>query len=344
MYSGSRPLSVRNITVFRQLESHSFLFRLIIGGLVIAACFLFLPFLVTSLDSNSVQAQGTDLSYDSLSATMPDSSNVITSSLATMMNEAGQTAYQVKDGATKSTRSFSSATAKSSRIIIGSTAQGAKATIEGVGNGLSFIGAIAGNGISFVFSIPGNTLDIIARAPVINNILRPSDHQDVPLIDPNSPELLAALTALPPTSPAASNQAALPHGADGPVWPIHGRITTQFGVNHRPYQDTHTGLDISDGQRSGVTQIKPFRSGRVIETIHSRYGYGNHVIIDHGNGVTSVYAHLYSISVEVGQQVTTNTVIGLEGSTGLSTGTHLHFEVRVNGKAADPHKFITGQP
>jgi murein DD-endopeptidase MepM/ murein hydrolase activator NlpD len=71
---------------------------------------------------------------------------------------------------------------------------------------------------------------------------------------------------------------------------------------------------------------------------------GNHVIVDHGNGVTSVYAHLHSISVQVGQDVTLDTTLGLEGSTGASTGTHLHFEIRVNGQAANPQQFISGQP
>jgi murein DD-endopeptidase MepM/ murein hydrolase activator NlpD len=167
--------------------------------------------------------------------------------------------------------------------------------------------------------------------------------EEVPIIDPNSPELLAALTALPPAKTKDAKQAATRDNSD-PVWPIHGAITTNFGVPHWPYQATHTGLDISDGQASGVTPVKPFRPGRVVDVVASGSGLGNHVVVDHGQGVTSVYAHLASISVKVGQKVAQGTTLGLEGSTGASTGTHLHFEIRVHGRAADPHRFINGQP
>jgi murein DD-endopeptidase MepM/ murein hydrolase activator NlpD len=68
------------------------------------------------------------------------------------------------------------------------------------------------------------------------------------------------------------------------------------------------------------------------------------LVIDHGGGLSSVYGHLYSISVKAGQMVDTNTVLGYEGSTGASTGTHLHFEIRVNGQPEDPKKFIPGLP
>lgn len=131
----------------------------------------------------------------------------------------------------------------------------------------------------------------------------------------------------------------------GPVaqWPIHGAITTPFGVPELPYELIHTGLDISDGQAPGATPIRPFKPGVIVSVIRSG-GLGNHVIVDHGGGVTSVYGHLYSIAVRVGQQVGENTVLGYEGSTGISTGTHLHFEIRLNGQPVDPHKFIGGQP
>jgi murein DD-endopeptidase MepM/ murein hydrolase activator NlpD len=164
---------------------------------------------------------------------------------------------------------------------------------------------------------------------------------EVPIIDPNSPELRAALAALPP---AKTGNKTTSKSNSGPAWPIRGAITTHFGVPHWPYQHTHSGMDISDGRAPGITPIKPFRPGRVIDTIHSNYGLGNHVIVDHGNGVTSVYAHLASISVRTGQAVDLGTTLGHEGSTGASTGTHLHFEIRVNGQAADPRQFISGQP
>jgi murein DD-endopeptidase MepM/ murein hydrolase activator NlpD len=103
-------------------------------------------------------------------------------------------------------------------------------------------------------------------------------------------------------------------------------------------------MDISSGKASGVTVVKPIKPGRVIETVKSSKGLGNHVILDHGSGVTSIYAHFATISVKEGQTVDKNTPLGSEGSTGLSTGPHLHLEIRVNGQAADPRHFINGRP
>ena len=72
----------------------------------------------------------------------------------------------------------------------------------------------------------------------------------------------------------------------------------------------------------------------------ARGGYGNAVIIEHDGGVTTVYAHLSKIAVTAGDHVATGEAIGLIGSTGLSTGPHLHFEVRVGGVAKDPELFL----
>jgi murein DD-endopeptidase MepM/ murein hydrolase activator NlpD len=83
----------------------------------------------------------------------------------------------------------------------------------------------------------------------------------------------------------------------------------------------------------------------VTEVVHEgRLHLGNHVVVDHGNGVTSVYGHLDSTAVAIGQQVDLNTILGYEGTTGVSTGVHLHFEIRVQGQAADPRQFISGSP
>jgi murein DD-endopeptidase MepM/ murein hydrolase activator NlpD len=71
-----------------------------------------------------------------------------------------------------------------------------------------------------------------------------------------------------------------------------------------------------------------------------RGGYGNAVIIEHAGGISTVYAHLSKFAVETGDEVATGEVIGLIGSTGLSTGPHLHFEMRVGGVAKDPELFL----
>lgn len=138
---------------------------------------------------------------------------------------------------------------------------------------------------------------------------------------------------------AATNQA-----AGQTVWPLRGKVFTAFGVPHQPWQPTHTGMDISSAQPSGQTSITPFKEGTVLQVIRSNVGYGNHVIIDHGNGMTSLYAHLYSISVVPGQRVKPGDVVGYEGSSGTSTGTHVHFEVRQNGSPVNPRQYIANNP
>jgi murein DD-endopeptidase MepM/ murein hydrolase activator NlpD len=76
--------------------------------------------------------------------------------------------------------------------------------------------------------------------------------------------------------------------------------------------------------------------GRVIFAAHDPSGYGNLVEVDHGGGVVSMYAHLSGFSVRIGQSIATGTRVGRIGSSGESTGPHLHFEVRVRGAAVDP--------
>lgn len=125
--------------------------------------------------------------------------------------------------------------------------------------------------------------------------------------------------------------------------PIAGRITSPFGWRTHPIFNSktfHSGIDIG-GPNYG--SIKASNGGKVI---YSGWygGYGKVVIIDHGvvNGkpTTTLYAHMSTIKVSQGQTVTKGQVIGLEGTTGYSTGPHCHFEVRINGKPDDPIKFI----
>lgn len=89
------------------------------------------------------------------------------------------------------------------------------------------------------------------------------------------------------------------------------------------------------------TEIRPILPGIVIHTQKSRFDYGNAIIVDHGNGITSLYAHLSKINVKIGESVNSDTVIGNMGSTGRSTGPHLHLEVRNNEKPLNPASIIT---
>lgn len=103
-------------------------------------------------------------------------------------------------------------------------------------------------------------------------------------------------------------------------------ITQNFGL-------FHTGIDLD-----GITgdPIKPIKKGKVIDISRSKFAYGNSVIIDHGDKITSLYAHLSKIEVNLGDEVTTDTEIGLMGSTGHSTGDHLHLEFRDHGIPINP--------
>ncbi len=153
-----------------------------------------------------------------------------------------------------------------------------------------------------------------------------------------------------PSSPTQSIQTTSstapqkPQPSTASVWPLHGRVTTQFGVYHEPYQPWHTGIDISSSLPVGRATITPFRQGVVKSVIWSHYQLGNHIIIDHGGGLTSYYCHLSSITVRQGQTVKPGDLLGYEGSTGASTGPHLHFEIRQNNQPINPHKFIPGAP
>ncbi len=125
------------------------------------------------------------------------------------------------------------------------------------------------------------------------------------------------------------------------IWPVQGVVTLEFGESDLPYQPVHTGIDIADRIGDPVT---PFLKGKVIDTESLSWGYGNYVVIDNGNNVTSLYAHLSKIEVTKGQDVQPGDVIGLEGQTGWATGPHVHFETRVFGIPVNPRTFVDGNP
>ncbi len=118
-------------------------------------------------------------------------------------------------------------------------------------------------------------------------------------------------------------------------WPVTGTITSPFGWRSNPFggaPEFHQGLDIAAPSGTTVTSAA---SGTVI--MAQWYGgYGNYILIDHGGGYSTGYGHLSAIYVSVGQSVQRGQAIGAVGSTGQSTGPHLHFEVRIAGKPVDP--------
>lgn len=130
-------------------------------------------------------------------------------------------------------------------------------------------------------------------------------------------------------SRSSPNRSQTTRGLSGFIWPASGGITSGFGVR---WGQPHRGIDI--GAPYGST-VAAARSGTVIFTGWNG-GYGLSVIIDHGGGITSLYAHLSKILVAYGQSVGQGDGIGLVGSTGLSTGPHLHFEITSGGTRIDP--------
>lgn len=152
------------------------------------------------------------------------------------------------------------------------------------------------------------------------------------LIREREAQLAAARQAAGITGPGNSRPGAL-------AWPISGTITSPFGWRHNPFgggNEFHQGLDIAAAYGTTVTAAA---AGTVIQA--GWYGgYGNYILIDHGGGMSTGYGHLSRIFVSNGQEVQRGQAIGAEGSTGASTGPHLHFEVRISGKPVDPIGYL----
>lgn len=123
------------------------------------------------------------------------------------------------------------------------------------------------------------------------------------------------------------------------IWPTSGEITSGFGYRNSPWgwsREFHPGVDIAN---SWGTPVLAAADGVVISAGWEG-GYGNMVLIDHGNGMQTAYAHNSSIRVAVGQRVSKGEQIADMGSTGASTGPHVHYEVRINGERVNPMDYM----
>lgn len=309
--------------------------RFLMAGATIIVCLLLLPFLPHLLWINPpAQAANTHSDASTKNSDMKDSPNAITRGMLKgadgLERIAGSAEKTVSNSFHSAANSIASATVKSGKFVV-----------HGVASATTATASAAGSSVKFIARSTGSVFSSIANTSVVSAIIRPADKDALPVIDSNTSELANSRSAQPSQE---NNSQVAPQPDSKASWPMRGVITTAFGVPHWPYQPTHTGIDISDRKPSGMTPIRPFKPGVVTDTVRSNNGLGNHVIIDHGEGLASVYGHFASISVSVGQAVDKNTILGYEGSTGVSTGAHLHFEINLNGQPVDPRKYIDGQP
>ena len=133
-------------------------------------------------------------------------------------------------------------------------------------------------------------------------------------------------------------------GADGFCSPIgenwRNVVTSEFGNRRDPFTGErrgHTGMDLAVPTGTSVRAALP---GTVTVSTYNRGGYGYYVMIDHGSGLSTLYGHNSQLLARVGQTVEAGDVIALSGSTGRSTGPHLHFEVRINGERTNPRSYL----
>ena len=162
-------------------------------------------------------------------------------------------------------------------------------------------------------------------------------------LDREEDEIQARIVALSQQNPPSSGNATTGvvtswMGAGGYMWPEKAskKITSPFGKRSSPGgigSTNHKGVDI--GGVGYTTQVLASKAGTVIVSQYSN-SYGNYVVIDHGGGVATLYAHMSKMAVSKGQKVSQGDIIGYVGSTGYSTGPHLHFEIIKNGQYTNP--------
>ncbi|MFW5947160.1 MAG: murein hydrolase activator EnvC family protein [Gemmatimonadota bacterium] len=127
-----------------------------------------------------------------------------------------------------------------------------------------------------------------------------------------------------------------------PRWPVDGTLTSPYGLRHNGgvrFQ-IHRGVDIQVPTGAPVRAMAPGR----VHFAGTMSGYGRVVILDHGRGIRSVYAHLAELRVQEGQELRGRPVIGLAGASGNASGTHLHFEILRDGNAEDPVTLLGSFP
>jgi murein DD-endopeptidase MepM/ murein hydrolase activator NlpD len=168
------------------------------------------------------------------------------------------------------------------------------------------------------------------------NVERPTLTNDIIIIS-RAPEVSPARRT------GAAKAGATPSNVPS-IWPVTGPLRTGYGMRNDPFGgpsvEFHKGQDIS---APTGTPVNATADGVVVIAGWVK-GYGNGIYIDHGNGISTRYGHLSRIDVVVGQQIKQGQHLGLVGSTGRSTGPHLHYEVRINGQAINPLTYLPTLP
>jgi murein DD-endopeptidase MepM/ murein hydrolase activator NlpD len=201
--------------------------------------------------------------------------------------------------------------------------------------------AVVVSGDELIIATP--TGDVIREKPSSENSAAAS-RAIRPVIPEPTSEALVSLPPLilnpPKQTPPKPPVSAVPVPSGKMAWPVGGKVSSGFG--RRGKRHFHAGIDIPMPQGTPITAVQ---DGVVLEvsTIKSKKyrGYGNTALIDHGSGITTMYAHCQSVSVKAGQRVQQGDVVGSVGNTGRTTTHHIHFEVRKNGKPVDPLLYLT---
>ncbi|HUQ50394.1 MAG TPA: M23 family metallopeptidase [Terriglobales bacterium] len=123
------------------------------------------------------------------------------------------------------------------------------------------------------------------------------------------------------------------------LWPIQGRIMSSFGERSDPFNGEgafHRGVDISGDYGQNI--VSP--AAGIIEFVDFRTGYGRTVVVNHGNGISTLFGHLSGFAVSNGQRIQRGDTIGYVGLSGRSTGPHVHYEVRINQTPVNPYKYL----
>jgi murein DD-endopeptidase MepM/ murein hydrolase activator NlpD len=158
-------------------------------------------------------------------------------------------------------------------------------------------------------------------------------HAEIEALEDRSAELAAQIRQSQQESSSSTAPIPPPSGNGILGWPVSGTVVSGFGMR---WGRMHEGIDITASMN---TPVHASAAGRVINAGWLG-GYGNLVVVDHGGGLSTAYAHNTSFAVSVGDTVSAGQVIAYSGSTGDSSGPHVHFEVRVNGSAVDPLGYL----